>query len=123
MQVMCISSVRLKPWETSWWSASTSDQSTWRIKGPGRLINPEQDRLALITALDMVDHAALFEEDTADALIRLLRPEVSVKGGEYEDVMLPEEETRTIQEVWCQHLVLPLVRSRCMTQLIDQALM
>lgn len=67
-----------------------SDGSTRRRKGRGRPINSERDRCALVAALDMVDYVVIFDEDTPAELIRLLRPSIHVKGGDYADECLPE---------------------------------
>jgi D-beta-D-heptose 7-phosphate kinase/D-beta-D-heptose 1-phosphate adenosyltransferase len=56
----------------------------------GRPINSERDRLALVAALDVVDHALLFDDETPAELIRALRPDIHVKGGDYADMALPE---------------------------------
>lgn len=64
-----------------------SDASVRRLKGEGRPVNPEQDRAELICALEYVDYVAVFDEDTPYELIRIIQPDVLVKGGDY----LPED--------------------------------
>lgn len=67
-----------------------SDDSVRRLKGADRPIIPAQDRTELLTALGCVDAVLLFEEDTPlDALDRV-RPDLWVKGGDYEADDLPE---------------------------------
>jgi rfaE bifunctional protein nucleotidyltransferase chain/domain len=70
--------------------AVNSDESVRRLKGPERPVNPAADRAAMLAALSCVDHVTIFEEDTPEALLRLLRPEVYAKGGDYTPQMLPE---------------------------------
>ena len=84
-----------------------SDRSTQRLKGVGRPINNERDRIALVAALDAVDAVVLFDEDTPTELIRLLRPTIHVKGGDYADESLPEAEA--VHEGGGQVVILPLV--------------
>lgn len=60
-----------------------SDASNHRLKGPGRPINDEQSRSYLLAALFFVDAVCIFDEDTPYELIRLLRPDVLVKGADY----------------------------------------
>ncbi|GAC1581861.1 MAG: D-glycero-beta-D-manno-heptose-7-phosphate kinase [Ktedonobacteraceae bacterium] len=84
-----------------------SDHSTQRLKGPGRPINNEHDRMALVAALDAVDAVVLFDEDTPTELIRLLCPTIHVKGGDYADEALPEAEA--VREGGGQVVILPLV--------------
>ncbi|TXB62024.1 D-glycero-beta-D-manno-heptose 1-phosphate adenylyltransferase [Phaeodactylibacter luteus] len=57
--------------------------SVSRLKGPGRPINDEQTRLWQMAALQFVDLVVPFSEDTPLLLIRALRPDVLVKGGDY----------------------------------------
>ena len=64
--------------------ALNSDPSARRLgKGAGRPVNPLEDRMALIAALQAVDAVTWFDEDTPAAIIEALRPEVLVKGGDW----------------------------------------
>ncbi len=60
-----------------------SDASVRRLKGENRPVNPEFDRAYLLAALDAVDFVTIFDEDTPYELIRLVEPDVLVKGGDY----------------------------------------
>ncbi|MBO4645818.1 MAG: D-glycero-beta-D-manno-heptose 1-phosphate adenylyltransferase [Bacteroidales bacterium] len=60
-----------------------SDSSVRRLKGPGRPVNREADRALVLAALSSVDCVILFEEDTPEQLIRHIRPDILVKGGDY----------------------------------------
>jgi D-glycero-beta-D-manno-heptose 1-phosphate adenylyltransferase len=61
-----------------------SDASARRLgKGADRPINPLEDRLALVAALESVDAVTWFEEDSPEALIEASRPDVLVKGGDW----------------------------------------
>ncbi len=95
-----------------------SDESARRLKGPGRPVTPEQDRLALVAALDMVDYCLLFEGETATELIRALRPTIYVKGGDYTDETLPEAEV--IHEVGGRIVFLPLIGSARTSKVIER---
>lgn len=59
------------------------DASVTRLKGPGRPVNPQEDRVEVLSALAAVDHVVLFGEDTPEALIRALQPDVLVKGEDW----------------------------------------
>lgn len=61
-----------------------SDASVRRLKGPHRPIQQEASRLHLMAALSCVDAVVLFEQDTPLELIRLILPEVLVKGGDWQ---------------------------------------
>lgn len=69
------------------------NDSSERLKGTGRPIVPAEERARLIAALVPVTAVIIFEQDTADGLIRALQPNVYVKGGDYRDKPLPERET------------------------------
>lgn len=63
--------------------AVNSDDSVRRLKGPGRPINKLEDRMVVLAALEMVDYVVSFEEDTPYEIIKILRPYIIVKGGDY----------------------------------------
>jgi D-beta-D-heptose 7-phosphate kinase / D-beta-D-heptose 1-phosphate adenosyltransferase len=60
-----------------------SDASVRKLKGPERPILGEHDRAQVLGGLDAVDFVVLFEEETPERLIEVLRPDVLVKGGDY----------------------------------------
>jgi rfaE bifunctional protein nucleotidyltransferase chain/domain len=60
-----------------------SDASVKRLKGPDRPVRSEADRAYVLAALAMVDCVTVFEQDTPLELVRALRPDVIVKGGDY----------------------------------------
>jgi D-beta-D-heptose 7-phosphate kinase/D-beta-D-heptose 1-phosphate adenosyltransferase len=60
-----------------------SDASARRLKGEGRPVVDEHSRAQMLAALLMVDAVVIFEEDTPLELIRLVQPDVLVKGGDY----------------------------------------
>ncbi len=61
-----------------------SQASVRRLKGPHRPIQDEQTRSAVIAALGFVDAVSVFSEDTPEALIRAISPDILVKGGDWE---------------------------------------
>lgn len=60
-----------------------ADVSVRRIKGPARPINPEGERAEVVAALACVDAAVVFGEDTPAEIIRLVQPDVLVKGSDW----------------------------------------
>jgi D-beta-D-heptose 7-phosphate kinase/D-beta-D-heptose 1-phosphate adenosyltransferase len=60
-----------------------ADESVRRNKGPNRPINSQEERAELVAALACVDGVVIFEEDTPDAIIRLVQPDVLVKGADW----------------------------------------
>ncbi len=66
------------------------DASTQRLKGTGRPLIPAEERARLLAALEPVTGVIIFDDDTADGLIRALQPDIYVKGGDYAHKLLPE---------------------------------
>ncbi len=60
-----------------------NDESVRRLKGEGRPVNNAADRARMLSALRAVDAVVLFGEDTPERLLRAIRPDVLVKGGDY----------------------------------------
>ena len=63
--------------------AVNGDESVRSLKGPGRPVNSQKDRAQVLGALRCVDRVVLFSEDTPEKLIRKIRPDVLVKGGDW----------------------------------------
>ena len=79
-----------------------SDKSVSKIK-PGRPVNPEGHRAEILSSLEMVDYVTLFDDETPYELIKLLKPDVLVKGGDWkkEDIVGSDiaKETRSLPYV------------------------
>ncbi len=60
-----------------------ADVSVKRLKGESRPVNNQESRAILLAALLMVDAVVIFEEDTPLELVKAIRPDVMVKGGDY----------------------------------------
>jgi rfaE bifunctional protein nucleotidyltransferase chain/domain len=67
-----------------------SDAAVRRLKGPGRPLMPAGERAELLAALRAVDHVVVFDDDTADRLVALLRPAIHAKGTDYTPESVPE---------------------------------
>lgn len=65
--------------------AVNSDASIRKLKGSGRPINPLDRRMAVLAGLEAVDWVVPFEEDTPERLLRRVKPDVLVKGGDYRE--------------------------------------
>ena len=65
-----------------------SDSSVSRIK-PKRPVNPQDHRAEVLSSLEIVDYVTLFDEDTPYELIKFLKPDILVKGGDWkkEDIV------------------------------------
>jgi len=97
-----------------------SDESTRRIKGPGRPLMPQEDRAEILAALECVDYVVIFSERTAERLVRALKPDVYVKGGNYTVEDLPE--AKVVAEYGGQVHLASLTPSRSTTSLLSAVL-
>ncbi len=70
-----------------------SDESVRRLKGETRPINDQNARAFVLNALRAVDAVCIYQEDTPIRVLEIVRPDVHVKGGDYEISDLPEAET------------------------------
>jgi rfaE bifunctional protein nucleotidyltransferase chain/domain len=70
-----------------------SGRSIARVKGPGRPLLPEADRLRVLAALQCVDYLTLIHGDTADEALEVLRPDIHTRGTGYTLESVPERET------------------------------
>jgi D-glycero-beta-D-manno-heptose 1-phosphate adenylyltransferase len=107
--------------------AINSDSSVRRLdKGPERPINPEEARARVVGALRCVDATIIFEEDTPLSLITMLRPDVLVKGGDYDPAETnPDKKTyivgsREVRNSGGAVLVIDLVEGYSTTGLVSK---
>jgi D-beta-D-heptose 7-phosphate kinase / D-beta-D-heptose 1-phosphate adenosyltransferase len=98
--------------------AVNSDSSVRRLKGKDRPINNLEDRIQVLAALSSVDYIVPFSADTPEDLIRLLRPDIYVKGGDYRRETLPE--ARIIEEQGGTVQILPYMADRSTTGVIER---
>jgi D-beta-D-heptose 7-phosphate kinase / D-beta-D-heptose 1-phosphate adenosyltransferase len=95
-----------------------SDNSIKRLKGPDRPINTVEDRGQVLSALSCVDHIIPFDEDTPEELIKVIEPDVFVKGGDYTRDTLPE--APLVERLGGQVVILPYVSDRSTTGIIEK---
>jgi rfaE bifunctional protein nucleotidyltransferase chain/domain len=99
--------------------ALNSDASAKRLgKGPDRPLNNESDRAALMAALESVSLVTWFDEDTPLELITELRPDVLVKGGDYDMGKLPE--TQVVLAYGGRAQAIPFVDGYSTTALVQK---
>jgi rfaE bifunctional protein nucleotidyltransferase chain/domain len=94
-----------------------SDSSVRRLKGPQRPIVNESDRSELIAGLGCVDYVVLFDEDTPEPLMEVIRPDFHAKGAQYTEENLPEMDT--LRRIGAQVRFVPMVENRSTTNVID----
>jgi len=94
-----------------------SDASARRLgKGPDRPLNAEADRACVLAALESVSLVTLFDEDTPVELLKLVRPQLYVKGGDYDIESL--DETRWVRSWGGDARAIPFVDGYSTTALV-----
>jgi rfaE bifunctional protein nucleotidyltransferase chain/domain len=88
------------------------------VRKPGRPLIPDLERAELVAALEPVDYAVVFSEQTADRLLRELRPDVYVKGADYSEATLPE--AATAREIGAALVFVPLTADRSSSALAQR---
>ncbi len=95
-----------------------SDDGVRRLKGPSRPINSVEDRGQVLAALSCVDHIVPFDDDTSHNLIRIIQPDVFVKGGDYTHQTLPE--AKLVDELGGSVEILPYLKDHSTTGIIER---
>ena len=93
-----------------------SDSSVKRLKGESRPIFPENDRARMLASLEFVDLVVIFEEDTPENLIKILKPDILVKGEDYKDKEVVGREF--VESYGGEVILLPLVKGYSTTEII-----
>lgn len=97
--------------------ALNSDGSVKRIKGAARPIVPQGERAELIAALEMVDYVTLFDEPDPRNLIRELKPDVLVKGGDWADNVVGRE---LVESMGGKVAVIPFLEGHSTSEIIER---
>jgi D-beta-D-heptose 7-phosphate kinase/D-beta-D-heptose 1-phosphate adenosyltransferase len=95
-----------------------SDSSVQRLKGPDRPINTLEDRIKVLSALSCIDYLVAFDGETASDLVRVVKPDVFVKGGDYTKERLPE--APVVEEQGGVVRILPFLDDRSTTRIIEK---
>ncbi|MFN8792423.1 MAG: D-glycero-beta-D-manno-heptose 1-phosphate adenylyltransferase [Bdellovibrionales bacterium] len=99
--------------------ALNTDASVRALKGPERPVQKENDRAEILAALGCVDYTLLFDEPTPERIIKEIRPDVLVKGGDWKVDQIVGGSF--VQSYGGQVLSLPFVEGRSTTNLIEKA--
>ncbi len=95
-----------------------SDESVKRIKGKNRPYVTQDDRAYILSRLEAVDVICLFEQDTPYELIRLIKPDFLVKGGDYEINEIIGKDV--VEQYSGKILTIPLIQGKSSTGIIDK---
>ena len=95
-----------------------SDACTRRLKGDSRPLVPEAERMEVLAALTCVDYVTVFDEPTPNVMLVVIRPDVHVKGGDYDIESMPE--TPLVRSWGGQVVTVPFIPGRSTTRLIER---
>jgi len=97
-----------------------SDRSVKNLKGPDRPYIAEMERAEILASLECVDFVVIFKEPRPDNLIKLIKPDLHVKGGDYKSSQLPER--KLVQSLGGKVIVIPPIEGRSTTNLVERIL-
>lgn len=97
-----------------------SDASSRALKGDAHPILPQEERGRLLAALKVVDVVVIFDDRTASALIRVLQPDIYVKGGDYALKNWPEREVALA--LGCDVKLIPFLKGHSTSKLVERIL-
>lgn len=95
-----------------------TDESVKRLKGPERPVNSQLDRAEVIGALKSVDYVTIFPEDTPVEMLELIKPNIHVKGSDYQPSALAE--TPVVEKHGGQVKILGLVEGKSTTSILKK---
>ena len=101
--------------------ALNSDDSVRELKGSSRPLNTQDERAEVIAALRCVDHVTVFNSKRVTEVIRVLRPAIYAKGGDYTLETLDLEERTALEEVGAEIRLLALIPGKSTTALLEKA--
>jgi rfaE bifunctional protein nucleotidyltransferase chain/domain len=97
-----------------------ADASVRALKGAGRPLNNENDRAEVLAALEFVDVVTIFAELRATRFIETVRPNVYVKGGDYNSDTLDAEERAALEKIGAKIDIVPFEKGYSTSGLLEQ---
>jgi rfaE bifunctional protein nucleotidyltransferase chain/domain len=98
------------------------DAGVRQLKGPDRPVNEENDRAAVLAALESVDGVCIFPESTATRFLAAARPDIYVKGGDYTADTLNHEERAAVEKAGGRIVIIPFVAGKSTTAVLKRIL-
>lgn len=99
-----------------------SDESVKRLKGPTRPVNDQEERATVLLGVGAVDYVTVFEEDTPVEIISELKPDVHVKGGDYNPNNYEQmPEAKVVHEYGGEVKIVPIVKGKSTTKTIERS--
>ena len=98
-----------------------TDDSTRRIKGPNKPINSQQERAEILSALEDINYIVFFDENDPCTLIEKIKPDIHVKGGDYNPNNYENmPEARIINEYGGQIKIVSIIEGKSTSNIIDR---
>jgi D-beta-D-heptose 7-phosphate kinase / D-beta-D-heptose 1-phosphate adenosyltransferase len=97
-----------------------SDDSVRGLKGESRPYISELERAEILASLECVDYVTIFSEPRPDNLIKLIKPNIHVKGGDYKVNQLPER--KLVTALKGKVVVIPPIKGRSTTNIVEKIL-
>src|SRR5688572_9359228 len=97
-----------------------SDAAVRGLKGEGRPVNSEEDRAAVLAALESVDAVCIFPDVRATKFLAAAKPDIYAKGGDYTLETLDQEERRTVEAAGGKIHLIPFVPGKSTTGLLKK---
>lgn len=97
-----------------------SDDSVRKLKGKDRPYISEMERAEILASLECVDYVTIFSEIRPDNLIKIVKPNFHVKGGDYKATQLPER--KLVQILGGKVVVIPPIEGRSTTNIVERIL-
>lgn len=97
-----------------------SDRAVRELKGENRPVNAQEDRAAVIAALECVDFVVIFDQVRAAEFLAAVQPDVWAKGGDYTIDTLDAEEVATVRQNNGQIEIIPVIEGYSTTRTIHQ---
>jgi len=96
------------------------DDAARQLKGAGRPVNSENDRAAILAALESVSAVCIFPEKTAVKFLAAAQPDIYVKGGDYTLDALNQDERRAVESAGGKIKIIPFVPGKSTTALLEK---
>jgi rfaE bifunctional protein nucleotidyltransferase chain/domain len=97
-----------------------SDEATRQLKGPNRPVNSQDDRAAVLAALESISAVCIFSDATATRFLERAQPDIYVKGGDYTLETLNQDERRAVETVGGKIKLVPFVPGKSTTAILEK---
>jgi rfaE bifunctional protein nucleotidyltransferase chain/domain len=97
-----------------------SDAAVRSLKGQGRPVNSEEDRAAVLAALEAVDAVCIFPDVRATNFLAAALPDIYVKGGDYTIETLDQDERRAVESAGGKIVIIPFVPGKSTTAVLKK---